>query len=82
MTVGDLELTDEEENQIVAFLETLIDGYTTSYPDINTYTDKCMTGGNASTQGNETLIPTPEPLPTCATAICGVAPLPSPNPIQ
>jgi cytochrome c peroxidase len=39
-----------------------------------------MTDGNASTQGNEFLIPTP-PLPPCASAICGVQPLPAPNPI-
>jgi hypothetical protein len=39
-----------------------------------------MTGGTAATQGNSTLIPTP-PLPPCASAICGVAPLPGPNPI-
>jgi cytochrome c peroxidase len=57
MTVGDLGLTDTEENQIVAFLKTLNDGYTTPYPDINTYTGACMTGGNASTQGNSSIIP-------------------------
>jgi len=56
MTVGKLGLTDTEENQIVAFLQTLTDGYTTPYPDINTFTGQCMTGGNASTQGNSTLI--------------------------
>ena len=75
MTVGDLGLTDTEENQIVAFLETLTDGFTTPYPDGNAYTGACLTGGSASTQGNETLIPTP-PLPPCPPAICGVAPLP------
>ena len=57
MTVGKLGLTDTEENQIVTFLQTLSDGYTTPYPDINTYTGMCMTGGNASTQGNSTIIP-------------------------
>jgi cytochrome c peroxidase len=57
MTTGNLGLTDTEENQIVAFLQTLSDGYTTPYPDINTYTGACMTGGNASTQGNSTIIP-------------------------
>ncbi len=45
MTVGNLGLTDEEENQIVAFLQTLTDGFTTPYPDIDTYTGACMTGG-------------------------------------
>jgi cytochrome c peroxidase len=57
MTVGNLGLTDTEENQIVAFLQTLSDGYTTPYPDIKTYTGACMTGGTAATQGNTTLIP-------------------------
>jgi cytochrome c peroxidase len=57
MTLGDLGLTDKEENQIVAFLQTLSDGFTKPYPWIGTYTGACMTGGNASTQGNETLIP-------------------------
>ena len=80
MTVGDLQLTDREENQIVAFLETLTDGYTTPYPDRNAFTGQCMRGGNASTQGNALLIPTP-PLPPCARAVCGVPPLPGPNPI-
>src|SRR6266852_1814186 len=79
MTVGKLGLTDTEENQIVAFLQTLSDGFTRPYPDINTYTGVCMTGGTAATQGNSTLIPTP-PLPPCASAICRVAPLPT-NPI-
>src|ERR1700722_2636265 len=56
MTVGKLGLTDTEENQIVAFLKTLTDGYTTPFPDINTYTGACMTGGTAATQGNSTII--------------------------
>jgi cytochrome c peroxidase len=56
MTVGNLHLTDMEENQIVAFLQALTDGFTTPYPDINTYTGACMTGGDASTQGNPFLI--------------------------
>jgi hypothetical protein len=76
MTVGDLHLTDQEEDQIVAFLQTLTDGYTTPYPGRDKYTGACRTGGSAKTQGNEYLIPTP-PLPTCASVICGVAPLPT-----
>ena len=56
MTLGNLGLTDEEENQIVTFLRTLTDGFTTPYPDINTYTGACMTGGSAATQGNSTII--------------------------
>jgi cytochrome c peroxidase len=57
MTLGNLGLTDTEEDQIVAFLQTISDGYTKPYPFVNTYTGICMTGGNAATQGNETLIP-------------------------
>jgi cytochrome c peroxidase len=76
MTIGKLGLTDHEEDQIVVFLQTLSDGFTTPYPDIDTFTGVCMTGGSAKTQGNEFLIPTP-PLPKCASAICGVAPFPT-----
>jgi len=80
MTTGNLGLTDQEENQIVTFLQTLTDGFTTPYPDIETFTGQCMTGGTAATQGNELLIPTPY-LPPCASAICGAQPLPAPIPI-
>ena len=76
MTIGMLGLSDTEENQLVAFLQTLTDGFTTPYPDINKFTGMCATGGTAATQGNEVLIKTP-PLPPCASAICGVAPLPT-----
>jgi len=54
---GNLHLTDQEENQIVKFLETLSDGFTRPYPDIDTFTGACMTGGDASTQGNALIIP-------------------------
>jgi len=81
MTVGNLGLTDREENQIVAFLEMLTDGYTTPYPDRNDFTGKCMKGGSAATQGNASIVPAPTPLPPCASPICGVAPLPGPHPI-
>jgi cytochrome c peroxidase len=57
MTIGKLNLTDKEENQIVIFLETLSDGFSTPYPDIDAYTGACMTGGDASTQGNASIIP-------------------------
>jgi cytochrome c peroxidase len=57
MTVGHLGLTDVEENQIVTFLQTLTDGFTTPYPDIDKYTGACMSGGTAATQGNSTIIP-------------------------
>jgi cytochrome c peroxidase len=84
MTVGNLGLTDHEEDLIVIFLQTLTDGFTMPYPDINTYTGFCTTCNPAtdpncspSRQGNASLIPTP-PLPPCAAAICGVAPFPSP----
>jgi cytochrome c peroxidase len=76
MTTGNLGLTDREENQIVAFLETLTDGFTSPYPNSDTYTGSCMQGGTASTQGNGSLIPTP-PLPACAPEICNVPPLPT-----
>jgi cytochrome c peroxidase len=82
MTVGSLGLTDQEENQLVIIMQALNDGFDPSnpsvstYPDINTYTGVCMTGGSAKTQGNEFLIPTPL-LPPCASAVCGVAPLPT-----
>jgi hypothetical protein len=56
MTVGNLGLTSAEEDQIVVFLKTLSDGFTTPYPFVNTYTGACLTGGNAATQGNTTLI--------------------------
>jgi cytochrome c peroxidase len=77
MTTGMLGLTDEEENQIVAFLQALTDGFTRPYPNLDTFTGTCMSGGSASTQGNEFLIPTP-PLPPCAPEVCGVSPTPSP----
>src|SRR5882762_10304981 len=83
-TTGMLGLTDTEENQIVAFLETLTDGFTRPYPNSDTFTGACMTCNPAtdpncspSRQGNGELIPTP-PLPPCASAVCGVAPVPSP----
>jgi cytochrome c peroxidase len=81
MTSGNLGLTDKEEEQIVAFLQTLSDGFTRPYLNSDTFTGACMTGGSAATQGNEFLIPTP-PLPRCASAICGVTPVPGPKPIS
>jgi cytochrome c peroxidase len=83
MTSGNLGLTDKEEDQIVAFLRTLTDGFTRPYPNMDTFTGKCMICDPAkdpncspSRQGNGSLIPTP-PLPPCAAAICGVPPVPS-----
>jgi hypothetical protein len=40
-----------------------------------------MKGGSAATQGNASIVPAPTPLPPCASAICGVVPLPGPHPI-
>jgi len=93
MTVGNLGLTDQQENQIVSVMQALTDGFNpanpsvSAYPNINTYTGTCTTCNPAtdpncspSRQGNGSLIPTP-PLPACAAAICAVPPVPSP-PIQ
>ena len=84
MTTGALGLTDQEENQIVAFLQTLTDGFNpanpsvSTYKNIDTFTGQCMTGGDARTQGNETLTPVWDLAQfPCATDICGVPPLPS-----
>jgi hypothetical protein len=83
MTIGNLGLTDQEEDQLVIIMQALNDGYNpanpavSTYPNINTFTGRCSVGGSASTQGNESLIPTP-PLPPCPTAICGVQPFPNP----
>jgi cytochrome c peroxidase len=80
MTVGNLGLSDHEEDQLVVFRRTLTDGFTTPYTNSDTFTGACMTGGSAATQGNEFLIPTP-PLPACAAGICDVPPVPGPQPI-
>jgi cytochrome c peroxidase len=87
MTTGNLGLTDEEEDQVVAFLLTLTDGFTRPYANQDTFTGACTTCDPAtdpnctpSRQGNGSLIPTP-PLPPCAPEICDVAPTPSPSPI-
>jgi cytochrome c peroxidase len=84
MTTGALGLTDTEENQIVAFLQTLVDGYNpanprvSTYKNIDTFTGQCKTGGDARTQGNETLTPVWNLAQfPCAADICGVPPLPS-----
>jgi hypothetical protein len=41
MTIGKLGLTPTEEAQVVTFLKTLTDGFTTPYPDSNTFTGSC-----------------------------------------
>ena len=76
MSIGNLGLTDQEENLLVLTIQATTDGFTAPYPFIDTFTGQCQMGGSASTQGNETLIPTPE-LPPCASAVCDVQPLPS-----
>jgi cytochrome c peroxidase len=85
MTVGNLGLTDQQENQVVAFLQALTDGFTTPYPNIDTFTGQCSTtapGVTASTQGNETLTATWSLTQfPCAADICNVPPVPGPLPI-
>jgi hypothetical protein len=44
--LGNLKLTNKEEDQIVAFLKTLTDGYTRTYADANTYTGSCPKSAN------------------------------------
>jgi hypothetical protein len=61
MTIGDLGLTDREEDLIVTFLQTLTGRFHDTLPQ---------------QQGNEFLIPAPYPLPPCAPEICEVEPLP------
>ena len=41
MTVGNLGLTAHEEDQIVAFLKTLTDGFTRPYPDFTIFAGQC-----------------------------------------
>jgi cytochrome c peroxidase len=41
MTIGNLGLSDLEEDQIVAFLRTLTDGFTRPYTDFNQFTGSC-----------------------------------------
>jgi hypothetical protein len=91
MTIGNLGLTDEQENLIVLAIQLAVDGFdpnnptVSSYPNIDTYTGQCSTtapGVTASNQGNETLIPTWSLTQyPCATDVCGVSPVPSPNTI-
>jgi hypothetical protein len=87
MTIGHLGLTDQEENLIVIFMQTLTDGFdpanptVSTYPNIDTFTGQCAIappGVTASTQGNETITPvwSLAQFP-CATDICGVPPLPA-----
>jgi hypothetical protein len=88
MTTGMLGLTDQEENQIVAFMQTLTDGFdpanptVSTYKNIDTFTGQCMTtapGVTASTQGNETLTPTWSLTQfPCADDICVNVPFPPP----
>jgi cytochrome c peroxidase len=77
-TIGNLGLTDQEEDLIVTFLQTLTDGYTTPYPNRDLFAGACqISDGSPATQGNETLIATPD-LPPCAPEVCGVPPVPRP----
>jgi cytochrome c peroxidase len=84
MTVGHLGLSSQEENQLVLIQKAATDGFNpanpavSTFPNINAFTGTCMTGGSASTQGNEFLIRAPQPLPPCAAAVCGLQPVPNP----
>jgi len=87
MTIGKLGLSDQEENQLVIFLQALTDGFdplhptVSTFPNIGTFTGQCTINNfeTASTQGNSFLIPTPI-LPPCAPAICGSPSNPVPFP--
>jgi cytochrome c peroxidase len=91
MTEGSQGLTDTEENQIVAFMQTLTDGYNpanptvSTYKNIDTFTGRCSTtlpGQTASNQGNETLIPTFNLAQfPCAADVCINVPFPPSPPI-
>jgi cytochrome c peroxidase len=71
MTIGMLGLTDAEEDQIVIFLQTLTDGFTTPYPDIDTFTGTCMEGGSAATPMPPCLVfPREQPLEVCPCIDC------------
>jgi len=88
MTTGALGLTDTEENQIVAFLQTLTDGFdpanptVSTYKNIDTFTGQCSIappGVTAKNQGNETLTPTWNLAQfPCADDICVNVPFPPP----
>jgi cytochrome c peroxidase len=89
MTVGNLGLTDAEENLVVIAMQDATDGFDPNnpnvpgilYKNIDTFTGQCspvVPGETASTQGNSVLIPTPTPLTPCADAVCGVPPVPNP----
>jgi cytochrome c peroxidase len=96
MTTGALGLTDTEENQIVAFLQTLTDGFNPANPTVSTYKNidtftgsvaggQCTitpAGVTASNQGNATLIPTWSLTQfPCANDICVNVPFPPSPPI-
>jgi cytochrome c peroxidase len=95
MTVGKLGLTDTEENQLVIIMQALTDGFNpanptvSTYPNIGIFSGTCQTcdpktnpNCSPSTQGNELLnIKAPQPLPPCASVVCGVAPVPGPKTI-
>jgi cytochrome c peroxidase len=50
MTVGDLKLTDKEENQIVLFMQTLTDGFTRPYTDFNSFSGAPSSAGSSQGQ--------------------------------
>jgi hypothetical protein len=93
MTVGNLGLTDAEENLLVISLQIQTDGFNPAnptvpgslYKNIDTFTGQCTItkpGVTASTQGNETLIPTWSLAQfPCATDVCVNVPFPPAPPI-
>jgi cytochrome c peroxidase len=48
MNIGRLGLTEAEENQVVAFLRTLTDGYTRPYTDANSFRPTGLWAGTES----------------------------------
>ena len=93
MTVGNLGLTDAEENLLVLALQFQTDGFDPAHPtvpgilykNIDTFTGQCTItapGVTASNQGNDHLVSTWSLTQfPCATDVCGVPPVPSPHPV-
>jgi cytochrome c peroxidase len=93
MTVGNLGLTDAEENLVVLALQFQTDGFDPAnptvpgilYKNIDTFTGQCTStapGVTALTQGNDHLVATFSLTQfPCATDVCNVPPVPSPHPV-
>ena len=86
MTTGTLGLTDKEENQIVAFLQTLTDGFNpanptvSTYKNIDTFTGQCSIASPVRLQRTKVMRRSSRPWNLtqfpCAADICGVPPCP------